>query len=150
MDLSFLWSAAFLFPLAILALAVPVVLGLRRRILVVMAFRNALRRKRQSVMIMAGLMVGTAIVAGAQVAGDSMGYAIRKATLDAFEEIDETVYLDGYNYFPEPVVDALAADALLAGQTDAIGKNILWDVAATDPDSGQYEPSVRAVAEIAP
>lgn len=145
MDYSFLWSAQFLFPLSLVALLVPLVLGLRHRILVSMAFRNALRRKRQSLMIAAGLMVGTAIVAGAQVAGDSMGFAIKKASLDAFEEIDETVFLDGYNFFPESVGDALARDAVLSEKTDAVGSNILWDIAITSPRSGQYEPSARAV-----
>lgn len=145
MDYSFLWSAEFLFPLSLLALLVPLLLGLRHRILVAMALRNALRRKRQSLMIVAGLMVGTAIVAGAQVAGDSMGYAITKASLDAFEEIDETVFLDGYNFFPEPVVGSLAQDAVLVEKTDAVGANILWDIAVVNPRSGQYEPSARAV-----
>ena len=145
MDYSFLWSAGFLFPLSLLALLVPLLLGLRHRILVAMAFRNALRRKRQSLMIAAGLMVGTAIVAGAQVAGDSMGYAITKASLDAFEEIDETVFLDGYNFFPQSVVGSLAEDPVLQEKTDAVGANILWDIAVVNPRSGQYEPSARAV-----
>lgn len=144
-DYSVLWSAEVLFPLSLLALALPIVFGLRHRILVVMALRNALRRKRQSVMIAAGLMVGTAIVAGAQVSGDSMGFAIQKATLDAFEEIDETVYLDGYNFFPQTVVSALASDAVLAEHTDAVGANILWDVAVSNPRTRLYEPTVGAV-----
>jgi putative ABC transport system permease protein len=121
------------------------VLGLRRRILVRMAWRNAQRRPRQSVMIAAGLMVGTAIVAGAQVSGDSMGSGIEKATLDAFQLIDETVYLDGYNFFPQRVVDALSNDAQLRAATDGIGANIIWDAAVTDPRTSLYEPSVRWV-----
>src|SRR5687768_13260283 len=134
-----------LFVLAILALLVPLALGLRKRILVRMAWRNAQRRPRQSLMIAAGLMVGTAIVAGAQVSGDSMGYGITKATLDAFQLIDETVFLDGYNFFPERVVTALENDAPLRAATDGIGANIIWDGAITNPRSGQYEPSVRVV-----
>jgi putative ABC transport system permease protein len=126
-------------------LLVPLALGLRRRILVRMAWRNAQRRPRQSLMIAAGLMVGTAIVAGAQVSGDSMGYGITKATLDAFQLIDETVYLDGYNFFPERVVDALEEDAALRAATDGIGSNIIWDGAVTNPRTGLYEPSVRWV-----
>ncbi|MBI2078902.1 MAG: FtsX-like permease family protein [Euryarchaeota archaeon] len=123
----------------------PLLLGLRRRIFVRMAARNVLRRKRQSLMIAAGLMVGTAIVASAEVAGDSMGYAIRRATLDAFELIDETVFLDGYAYYPESVEAKLADDAVLRSATDAIGSNIIWDAAVTDSRTGLYEPSVRLV-----
>lgn len=134
-----------LFPLALLVLVVPLLLGLRRRILVAMAVRNVLRRPRQSVMIAAGLMVGTAIVSAAQVSGDSMGFAIQKATLDAFENIDETVYLDGYNFMPRAVEEALDRDAQLAAATDAIGSNIIWDGAATNPRTSLYEPSVRMV-----
>ncbi|HLE47221.1 MAG TPA: FtsX-like permease family protein, partial [Candidatus Thermoplasmatota archaeon] len=111
-----------------------------------MAVRNALRRKRQSLMIAAGLMVGTAIIASAEVAGDSMGYGVRRATLDAFELIDETIFLDGYAYYPETVVDRLAADPILQAHTDAIGANIIWDTAVTNPRTGLYEPSVRLCA----
>lgn len=138
------WTDAF-FPLAVAALLLVVFIALRHRILAVVATRNALRRKRQSALVVLGLLVGTAIVSAALVAGDSMEYAIVEATYDAFQEIDELVFLDGYAFYPQSVADSLAADPELARATDAVGANILWNAAVTNERTDQYEPGLRLV-----
>jgi putative ABC transport system permease protein len=134
-----------LFPLALVALGLVAVVALRHPILASVAFRNSLRRKRQSVLVVFGLLVGTAIVSGALVAGDSMEYAIVEATYDAFQEIDELVFLDGYAFFPQSVAASLAQDPALRAATDGVGANVLWNSAVSDLDTGQYEPTIRLV-----
>jgi len=134
-----------LFPLALLALGLVAFVALRHRILAAVAFRNSQRRPRQSVLVILGLLVGTAFVSAALVAGDSMEYAIVDATYDAFQEIDELVFLDGYAFFPQGVERSLTRDPVLQRFTDGVGSNILWSSAVTDLDTGQYEPTIRMV-----
>lgn len=135
----------WLLPLALAAIGLVALVGLFNRILARMAFRNALRRPRQSLMVILGLLVGTAIVGGSLVAGDSMEYSIVKATYDAFQEIDETVFLDGYNFFPQSIERDLAQDPELAAATDAIGSNTLTDAAVTNQRTKLYEPTTLMV-----
>jgi putative ABC transport system permease protein len=134
-----------LFPVSVLALLAIAAIALRHRILAVMAWRNTQRRPRQSLLVVLGLLVGTAIISGALVAGDSMEYAIVEATYDAFVDIDHLVFLDGYNFFPQSVARSLAQDPILMREADAVGANILWGTAVSNLDRGAYEPTVRLV-----
>lgn len=134
-----------LLALAILVLALVAVVGLRNRVLARVALRNAHRRPKQSLLVVLGLLVGTAIVSGSLVASDSIEYSIVKATYDAFQEIDETVYLPGYGFFPERVATDLANDPTLSEATQAVGKNVIWDASVTNTRTAQYEPLVRIV-----
>ncbi len=133
------------FPLAVAALLLVALVALRHRILAAVAIRNTKRRPRQTILIVLGLLVGSALVSAAFVTSDSMEYAIVQATYDSFLEIDETVYLDGYNFFPQSVQRDLASDAELADVTDAVGGNILWSAAVTNERTDLYEPGVRLV-----
>lgn len=110
-----------------------------------MAARNSMRRPRQTVLVILGLLVGTSIISGALVTGDSMEYAIVEASYDAFQGIDETVFIDGFNFFPSYVADELGRHPRLSAQTDGVGRNILWSTAVTDEASRQYEPVVHLV-----
>jgi hypothetical protein len=60
----------------------------QRPILARMALRNAVRRPRQTATVVAGLMVGTAIVSAALVAGGSAAYAIRGYVYQSLGHID--------------------------------------------------------------
>jgi putative ABC transport system permease protein len=134
-----------LFILALVAILAILGSGLLRPILLSMAWRNALRRPRQTAMVVAGLMIGTAIVSGALVTGDSMNYSIQKATYDSFGEIDETVILEGFNFFPEYVADELAADGRIRQVADGVAPQAIWDASVTTPRTGLYEPRVRMI-----
>ncbi len=138
-------TAEILFGVGVALLALIGVSALRNRILGVMAVRNALRRRRQSVMVVAGLMVGTAIVSGALVASDSLDQSVRQATYESFGEIDETVVLEGYNFFPEYVADELASEPGLSAVAEGVAPQAIWDGAVTNPRTDLYEPGVRLI-----
>ena len=72
-------------------LAVIAALALRNRIFVRLGVRNVLRRPGRSALIVAGLMLGTAIVAAALATGDTMSHTIRQSALVSLGETDEVV-----------------------------------------------------------
>lgn len=117
----------------------------RRPILARMALRNARRRPKQTWTVVAGLMVGTAIISAALVAGGSAGSAIRGYVYQSLGEIDESVAIEGYPYFPQSVSDRLRADAALAGRFDAVAANAIWAAAVENPATDLFEPQVVLV-----
>lgn len=130
------------------ALAVAVAVGidmLRRPILSRMALRNAWRRPKQTGTVVAGLLVGTAIISAALVAGGSAGSAIRGYVYLSLGEIDESVAIEGYPYFPESVADRLRSDPALTGRFDGIATNAIWTAAVDNPRSDLFEPQVALI-----
>ncbi|HZM41034.1 MAG TPA: ABC transporter permease, partial [Acidimicrobiales bacterium] len=69
-------------------------IGLRRRNLGRMAFRNIARRPLEAVMVVSGAALGTAIVTAAFVAGDTFDASIRADARTELGPIDETVAVD--------------------------------------------------------
>src|SRR5262245_26102490 len=69
-------------------------IGLRRRNLRRMAFRNIARRPLEAVMVVSGAALGTAIVTAAFVAGDTFDASIRANARTELGPIDETVVVD--------------------------------------------------------
>ena len=59
-----------------------------------MAFRNATRRPGQSLLIIMGLMLGTAIIASAFTIGDSVSYSIKSVATESLRNVDELVAVD--------------------------------------------------------
>lgn len=139
-----------MFELVLVALTVVVatavaVQALRRPILFRMALRNALRRPRQTATVVAGLMIGTAIISAALVAGSSASSAIRGAVYDALGPVDETVRMDGLYFFDEAIEEELLSDPAVAAYFDAVAPNILWQGAADNPRTDLFEPGVQLV-----
>src|SRR5688572_220546 len=139
-----------LFTISILALAVAasiavVVEAVRRRILWRMAVRNALRRPKQTATVVAGLMVGTAIISSALVAGDSAHGAIRSYVYQSLGNVDESVALQAYPYFPEAVYDLFRADPAVRDGFDAVSAHAIWQGAAEEPQRGLFEPNLALV-----
>src|SRR5688500_2628618 len=128
------------------ALAAAAAVGLamwRSPILARMAVRNAVRRPRQTATVVAGLMVGTAIVSAALVAGGSAAYAIRGYVYQSLGHIDESVSIEGYPYFSQSVYDGYLADPAVAGHFDAIGANAIWEAAAESGDL--FQPTIAVI-----
>ena len=65
------------------AMAFLLFIRLRNPILVKMAFRNALRRPGQSLLILMGLMLATAIISSAFTIGDSVTYSIKNIATES-------------------------------------------------------------------
>src|SRR5215471_16938538 len=78
-----------------LALIAVAVLALRNRVFFRLGIRSVRRRPGRSALIVAGLMLGTAIIAAALATGDTMGRTIRSAALTALGQTDELVSAKG-------------------------------------------------------
>ena len=73
------------------SLAVIGFMALRNRVMLKMALRNIPRRKAQSALIVAGIMISTLIMAASFGTGDTLTHSIRKAVVDGLGTIDEFV-----------------------------------------------------------
>src|SRR5438046_3195388 len=84
--------------LAILIAAVAGSLGvlvLRNRVLLKLGVRNLGRRRARSALIVAGLMLGTTIIASALATGDTMNHSIRATATRQLGQTDEIVAARG-------------------------------------------------------
>ena len=73
------------------ALAVIGFMALRNRVMLKMALRNIPRRKAQTALIVAGIMISTLIMAASFGTGDTLTFSIKKAVVDGLGTIDEFV-----------------------------------------------------------
>lgn len=131
--------------LVLAVLAAAGALAWRSPVILRMAGRNAVRRKTQTVVVVAGLMVGTAIISGSLASGDSLSHGIRKGAYDALGPADALLQVEGQLHFPYSVYEDLAADATV-GRTVAAMSPLLYEEAAlSDPVSRQSEPRVSLI-----
>src|SRR5512134_1055772 len=83
--------AAVLAAVVVLALAAVAVLAMRNRVFFRLGVRNVRRRPARTALIVAGSMLGTAIIAAALTTGDTMSHTIRITAVDALGTTDETI-----------------------------------------------------------
>ncbi len=138
---------AVLAPLAIVAacLLVAAVAAWRRPVVFRMAARNALRRKRQTLVVVAGLMVGTAIIAGSLATGDSLAASIRQGAFDGLGPTDEFVLIEGQIAFPSYVHDELAADPGVRRAAAALSPLLLTEAGVAHARAKQAEPVAAVI-----
>jgi putative ABC transport system permease protein len=162
-------STLFGIPVSGLAVALAIVLAvvlaavgalaLRNRIFLRLGVRNVRRRRGRSVLIVAGLMLGTAIITAALATGDTMSYTIRSAAVTALGKTDEVVAAKGVEaslvsgsdatgvrYFPVHYADRIAAAARGSGLVDGVAPVIVEPTAVQDVSSRQNEPRVTLFA----
>jgi putative ABC transport system permease protein len=84
-----------LLTLVLISLLAILVLMARRRTLVKMAARNIVRKKRYTIIVVAGLLISTAMISGSLVVADTLDYIIKKNTLDTTGLVDEVVWIRG-------------------------------------------------------
>ena len=77
------------------ALGAVAVLALRNRVFLRLGLRNVRRRRGRSALIVAGLMLGTTIIAAALATGDTMSQTIRSSATAALGQTDEIVSAQG-------------------------------------------------------
>ena len=82
-------TALIFFILFLIILFWIIISALRNRVLVKMAFRNFLRKKGSSVVIIFGLMVGTAIISSSFTVGDSFNTLLAQQIIDDLQGTDE-------------------------------------------------------------
>ncbi len=152
--------AAALAILLIVLLAAIAVMALRNRVFFRLGVRNVGRRPGRTALIVAGSMLGTAIIAAALATGDTMSQTIRSAATAALGPTDEVIAATGADttvmfdpnraastrYFPAAEVDAIAAAAARTGLVDGVTPVIVEPVALQDRRTRQNEPRVTLFA----
>jgi putative ABC transport system permease protein len=108
------------------------------------AFRNIRRARSRTVLVVLGLLVGTAIVSGSLVVGDTVSTVDLHYSYLAYGYTDESIYGTstggGYLYFPASVAAAVAngsaGDGQIAGVTPEIVDSVqLFDVTTHIPQT---------------
>src|SRR2546423_6699963 len=82
MPIVLLFSLPFLFLLA------------RRPVLRRLAVRNASRRPRETALVLLGSLLGTAIITGSLIVGDTLGASIRRGAFTQLGPVDESVIMN--------------------------------------------------------
>jgi len=120
------------------------VFALRHRQLGRLAVREAVRRKGQTVLVVAGLMVGTATITAALVAADSAGDSSVDMAVRNWGLVDLTV-TGGDQFFPKDVADRLAAAPPVASVTDGVSPGIDLAGSVSDLDTRQGASKIMLV-----
>ena len=118
-----------------------------------MAFRNVLRRPGQSLLIISGLMLATAIISSAFIVGDSVTYSIKNSADASLRAVDEILVVDEDSNvwegralpdgFSETVFQELAPALDADSDVDAVLPTLAENVAAINPENQQFESSAR-------
>ena len=135
----------------ILACAVLAVIGLlatRNRVAAKLGVRNINRRKKTSLLIVLGLMIGTALISSSMVIQDTMYYTFRKDVYDRLGEMDETVYsMDPngtYRFFDYSIYEMVDLELMdrIPERVDGISPLIVLHLPVYDAVSDLVEPNV--------
>ncbi|HKZ48685.1 MAG TPA: FtsX-like permease family protein [Thermoplasmata archaeon] len=130
-------------PALLILLFVLVVLGAfaaRRRVLFRIGARNFVRHRSTSALVVAGLLVGSAILSAAAVLGDSVAFAIVRGAYERYDRVDVEVRGENGGVFNASVSDALLASASVTERSDAAAPLLTTYGAVDNQDSGQAEP----------
>src|SRR5881396_337650 len=110
---------------------------------------NFFRRKTQVAIVVAGLLIGTAIVTSSFVIQRTFDYTIRSAVFRSLDLVDETISVrtpDGSRVpFDISVYDTLAANLPSMPDVSAIAPRIHLSGAAIDRRSSLFEPTVNLI-----
>lgn len=143
--------------LLVVSLAAIAAVAVRNRVFVRLGLRSAQRRRGRSALIVAGLMLGTAIIGAALATGDTMSQTIRSTALGALGQADEVVGAKGISsmfatgtggtgtrYFPQSYgrkIERAGGDRI-----SFVYPALVDSVAALDLRSRQSEPRVTLYA----
>ena len=152
-------------PTAALATALAIALGAGLAVVALLAVRNPIflklglrgipRRRGRTILIVAGLMLGTAIIAAALATGDTMSSTIRSSVVRSLGETDELVSAKGTDvesiaigeatevaYFEESDYGEIREAVAESPLVDGVAPAIIETVAVQDATSRQHEPRV--------
>ncbi len=138
-----LYTVIFLLIIAVIALFL-LYKGLRNRIMITMGLRNFYRHRAQTVLVVAGLLIGTTIISSAMITGESLDSSL---TTDVYKDLgltDITIesYQDG-EYFDQAAYYHLAGDSRVAERTDGLSPLIVdYPLAVIDADQGTMRRGV--------
>src|SRR3972149_6051908 len=137
--------------LIVVAAVVLLVLGGagRKRFPLRIGVGNFFRRKTQVAIVVAGLLIGTAIISSSYVIQSTFDYTIRSAVFRALDHVDETVCViapDGTRLpFNMTVFDDLVANRSAMPTVDALAPRIHLGGAAVDITSQLFAPATTVI-----
>src|SRR3954454_22704962 len=94
-------------------LAALLLLAARQPVLRRLAFRQVARRRTEALLVIGGSMLGTAIIVGSLVVGDTLGFSVRQAAYRTLGPIDERVVSSS------PLVGDQVRDRLQSGLAES-------------------------------
>src|SRR3972149_11680418 len=110
---------------------------------------NFFRRKTPVAIVVAGLLIGTAIISSSYLIQSTFDYTIRSAVFRNLDHIDELVFVatpDGRrSSFSISVFDELDANRGDMPNVDGLAPRYQLPVSAVHNDSGLFEPSANAI-----
>jgi putative ABC transport system permease protein len=106
-------------------------LAVKNKTMFKVGVRNLARRPKNAAIIIAALLISTAIISGSLVASDSLNYAVVRATYDALGNVDEIVTMNGQP-FNVSVYEKLAADPYVANNTEGLSPSLYGQVPSVD------------------
>lgn len=118
-------------------------LAWRRPLLARIAFRETIRRRGQSVLLVVGLMGATASITASLVASDA--FARQPPWSRTLGAVDLTVTAPGGGFFPADVAQRLAADPALSPYVDGVQAGVEVTGSAADLDERLGKPGVLVV-----
>ena len=139
------WGMAlFLAAIVMTILAAVAVLAVNKPVFFRMSLRNAFRRRSQTMVVVLGLMVGTAILSASLVASDSMEYWIVEDVYKSQYLIDEWGLEEAQGTLDFSVYEALAANEDVPAITDGLSPIIfLSGTSINNLDDGQTETGIN-------
>ncbi len=124
----------------------------RDRITVKMSLRNFTRRKTNMAIVIAGLMIGTAMISGSLVTGDTLSNLFTRGAYNGYGYADEVVYTQtttGFQFFNTSIAHRLYQD-LSSSSTSSpylrgVTPEILSAVTAVDMANGVIQSQVTLI-----
>jgi len=115
------------------------------RIIITLGVRNIVLRKKYAVLVILGLMIGTAVITSSLVVGDTMTTMMESEVLDAYHTIDEKIVgikpTGERDYFSESLFDDLEI-SLNVSFIDGISPSIRDRVAVLNLETNLSDPRV--------
>jgi putative ABC transport system permease protein len=123
--------------------------AVRRRFPLRIGIGNFFRRKTQAAIVVAGLLIGTAIVTSSFVIQSTFDATVRSAVFRQLDEIDETIFLpsqDGTRLpFPISVFRGLDANRSRMPDVRALAPRYQLTGAVINQDSQLFEPTAQII-----
>ncbi|MBW3536890.1 MAG: ABC transporter permease [Actinobacteria bacterium] len=135
----------------VVALALPLFLLVRRPTLRRLAVRNASRRPKETLLVLLGSMLGTAIITSAFVVGDTLDSSVRRSAFTQLGPVDVLVRSAGaepgslaarFDGLPESVVDGTLAATALRATATSVGSEPV-----AEPNTTVFEIDFTAARE---
>jgi putative ABC transport system permease protein len=120
------------------------VIAWRHPLLARLAFREAVRRPWQSVLVVAGLTVGTSMILTSLIMADSFTMSLSQATYQSWGRVDILVSANG-EFFSPSVASGLADSAGLRGKLRGVQAGVELFGVAADLDRKLDNPTVRLI-----